>query len=216
MTDESAVRPAGGETAAAVAPDAAAERALLAGLRANHEEAFAQLVREYGPRMLAVVRRLLKQEADAHDALQDAFLSAFRSLHAFEGASRLGTWLHRIAINAALMKLRRKQRTAEVAIDALLPKFQDDGHHAQPVSDWGRPAHELLGRQEDREYVRACIARLPDSHRTVLMLRDIEGLDTQETAQMLGIEANTVKVRLHRARQALRTLLEERFGGPRE
>ena len=89
----------------------------------------------------------------------------------------------------------------------MLPKFIEDGHHAEPTSEWGS-ASMLLEQRETRERVRAAIERLPESYRTVLLLRDIEELDTAEVAQLLGVTANTVKIRLHRARQALAKLLE--------
>lgn len=188
-----------------------AERELVERLRANDPAAYELLVRRHTASLLAVTRRLLGNEEDARDALQDAFLSAFRALPAFEGGARLATWLHRIAINAALMKLRQRRRKNEESIEPYLPGFQEDGHQAHPAVPWGRPAQEILSDREDRAFVRACIDRLPETYRTVLLLRDIEELSTQETAEALGIEPNAVKVRLHRARQALRTLLDERL-----
>jgi RNA polymerase sigma-70 factor (ECF subfamily) len=191
------------------------ERALLERLRAGEPEAFGTLVRRHGAQMLAVARRLLSHEDDAREVVQDAFLSAFRAVASFEGGSRLGTWLHRITVNAALMKLRQRRRRHEEPIDAYLPGFLADGHQARPAEDWRRSAQEILSSREDRQYVLDCIERMPESYREVLKLRDIEELSTQETAELLSIEPNTVKVRLHRARQALRALLDARFRGNR-
>ena len=188
-----------------------AEARLLTQLQAGDATAFETLVRECGGRMLATIRRLLRNDEDAHDALQDAFLSAFKAIASFAGNSRLSTWLHRIAVNAALMKLRVRQRRHEQSIESLLPVFLADGHQAEPVSDWSGPAHQSLQRSEMRQYVQDCIAELPETYRTVLQLRDIEELDSAETAGLLGIEINAVKTRLHRARQALRTLLDRQF-----
>ncbi len=188
------------------------EAALLAELKRGDAHAFEQLVRMYSPRLLAVARRLLGNDDDARDALQDAFLSAFRALASFAGESRLGTWLHRIAVNAALMKLRKRRRHHEESIDHLLPSFLPDGHQRVPAATWTLAGSEALRREEDRQYVRECIEALPETHRTVLVLRDIEGLSTEEAARLLGIEENALKVRLHRARQALRTLFNARFG----
>jgi RNA polymerase sigma-70 factor (ECF subfamily) len=184
------------------------EAALLARLRAGDEQAFEQIVREFGGRMLAAARRLLGSDDDAADAVQEAFISAFRSLHQFEGGARLGTWLHRIAINAALMKLRARRRRGEVAIEGLLPTFTDDGHRRNPRPAWAESSADLLERRETIALVRARIDQLPDDYRTVLMLRDIEELSTEETAEVLGIRPGAVKTRLHRARMALRELLE--------
>ena len=109
------------------------------------------------------------------------------------------------------MKLRSRRRKPEESIDTLLPAFQEDGHHVEQFSDWTTPADELLERAENRTTVRACIDRLPDHYRTVLVLRDIEERSTQEVAEMLATTQTAVKVRLHRARQALATLLRKQF-----
>ena len=184
------------------------EARLLAYARSGDQEASAALVRKYGGRMLAVARRFLRCEEDSADAVQDAFLCAFRSLVHFEGNSSLGTWLHRIVVNSCLMKLRAQSRSRQIPIDDLLPTFDETGHHTQPVRRWEDQALLRLSREETRVQVRACIDRLPEAYRTVLLLRDIEELDTEETAKQLGITPGAVKTRLHRARQALRTLLE--------
>ena len=107
------------------------------------------------------------------------------------------------------MRLRSRRRKPEESIEALLPSFLEDGHHAEQFSDWATPADRLIERRETRTLVRGCIEQLPDTYRTVLMLRDIEELSTQEVAEMLTITPTAVKVRLHRARQALFTLLRQ-------
>jgi RNA polymerase sigma-70 factor (ECF subfamily) len=168
-------------------------------------------VREYGPKLLATIRRLCSQEEDAREAFQDAMLSVVRSVAGFQAGSRLSTWLHRIAINAALMKLRRHRRRPEKSIDELLPRYLDDGHQQASSVQWAEPASGPAERRELRALVRQSIDRLPDSYRTVLLLRDIEELGTAETAELLGITSTAVKVRLHRARQALRTVLDPHF-----
>ncbi len=187
-----------------------AEARLLAGLQSGDALAFEVLVRTYSGRMLAVTRRLLQNEEDARDAVQQAFLCAFRSVQQFRGQSRLSTWLHRIAVNAALMKRRADASRPETPIDPLLPEFTSEGYHAHPVDTLPETA---LMRREARAMVRAAIERLPENYRTVVLLRDIEELSTEEAAEALGITTTAVKLRLHRARQALRTLLHtERVG----
>ncbi len=187
----------------------AGEAELVARLRAGSDAAYEELVRAQGTRLLAVARRLLRSEEDARDAVQDAFVSAFRSIDRFEGGSRLSTWLHRIVVNAALMKLRSQQRKPQTSIEDLLPRFLEDGHFAEPPAEWQQSADQALERRETRLLVRKAIDVLPESYRTVLLLRDIEGLDTAETAEALGVTPNAVKIRLHRARQALRGQLDE-------
>jgi RNA polymerase sigma-70 factor, ECF subfamily len=191
---------------ASASPPATAEADLLARLRAGDEAAFAQLVREQTPALLRVTSRLLRSEDEARDAVQDAFVAAFRALPRFRAESRLGTWIYRIAVNAALARLRARASVEEVSLDEWLPRFVDDGHQAQPSEPW--PADAGAERREVRERVRAAIDRLPESYRTVVLLRDIEELTTDEAAQALGISTGALKVRLHRARQALRALLD--------
>jgi RNA polymerase sigma-70 factor, ECF subfamily len=181
---------------------------ILARVRAGDASACEALVRQHGGRMLAVARRFLRTEEDSADAVQEAFLSAFRSLDGFEGNSALGTWLHRIVVNVCLRKLRARSRRREVRIDDLLPTFDETGHHSRPVRPWEDQPLTRFIQAETRAHVRACIDRLPNSYRVILLLRDIEELDTEMTAQQLGINPGAVKTRLHRARQALRTLLE--------
>lgn len=188
------------------------ETALVAGLRAGDTSAYEQLVHDYGGRMLVVCERLLFNREDARDAVQDAFLSAFRSLDRFDGRSQFSTWLHRIAINAALMKLRTKRRHPEQSIDDLLPVFKPDGHQESPGSRWTLSGSEISERNETQQLIRSKIESLPESYRNVLILRDIEELDTETVAVMLELSPGAVKVRLHRARQALRALLEPIFG----
>jgi RNA polymerase sigma-70 factor (ECF subfamily) len=187
------------------------EASLVAQLRAGDEAAFEQVVRSYGGRLLAVARRIVGSEEDARDVVQDAFLNAFRSLDRFEGNAKLSTWLHRIVVNAALMRLRTRKRKPEQSIETLLPGFQEDGHHEERFQSWDEPVDKLMERAENRDLVRKQIDALPEGYRTVLVLRDIEGLDTEETANVLGLSVNATKIRLHRARQALRTLLAPHF-----
>jgi len=185
------------------------EQALLSRLRAGDDAAFEALVRTYSPRLLGLARRIVGNDEDARDVIQDALLSAFRSIDRFQGDARLGTWLHRIVVNTALMKLRRRRRKPEESIEPLLPAFQSDGHFVETFSPWtpSEAADAALSRAETKQLVRRLIDQLPESFRTVLLLRDIEGLDTSETARVLDTTPNAVKIRLHRARQALRTLL---------
>lgn len=188
------------------------ESQIIERLRAGDDEAYEWLVREHTGRLLGVARRILGNEDDANDAVQEAFLSAFRSLDRFEGGSRLSTWLHRITVNAALMKLRTKRRKPERQIEDLLPVFEDGGHLIRQGSGWSAPEDGEAIQDEVRTLIRGKIDALPDDYRTVLILRDIEGLDTKQAATYLEITPAAVKTRLHRARQALRSLLEEELG----
>lgn len=189
---------------AATEPD----RELVARLQRGDDAAFEVVVRTYGGRLLAVARRLLGNDADAQDAVQEAFVRAFKAIHTFEARARLSTWLHRIVVNTALMKLRERRRRPTESIDDLLPAYVSDGHQTVASRDW---SDAVLERKETAAIVREAITRLPDQYREVLVLRDIEERDTAETAELLGTTSSVVKVRLHRARQALRSLLDREF-----
>lgn len=184
---------------------------LVNRLRAGEQSAFEHAVRSFGGRLFAVAHHYLRSDDDCQDAVQDAFVAAFRSLHQFAGKSSFATWLHRILVNTCLMKLRTQSRRREVLIDDLLPTFDETGHHACNVKPWSADAGVRLECDESRAQVRECIDQLPEDYRTILLLRDIEELDTAETARLLQTTPGAVKTRLHRARQALRTLLEPMF-----
>jgi RNA polymerase sigma-70 factor (ECF subfamily) len=191
--------------------DEAEDPQLVAALRAGDLTTFERIIREQGPVLLAVARRLLGNDDEAREAVQDAFVSAFRSCSRFEGASRISTWLHRIVVNSCLMRLRTHRRTVEVSLDEWLPTFLPDGHHEASFVDWSNAAHAMVEQQETCALVRRCIDRLPDAYRTVLLMGDIEGMPVDEIAAALDISSNAVHIRLHRARQALRTLLDPVF-----
>jgi RNA polymerase sigma-70 factor, ECF subfamily len=183
---------------------------LVDRLKAGSSQAFEEMVRKFGGRLLATARRYLRTDHDAQDAVQDTFLCAFRSISAFKGDSHLSTWLHRIVINSALMHLRARKHhpdSVELNVEELLPQFDWSGNWLDGCS-FNMPADFSLEVAETRSLVRQCIDRLPDSYRIVLVLRDIDDLDTADVAGLLGLKANAVKVRLHRARQALKALIE--------
>ena len=169
---------------------------------------YEQLVRTYGRRMLSVARRFFPQAADAHDCVQEAFLQAFRRLETFEERSSLGTWLHRIVVNAALMKIRARTRRREEPLDDLMPEFDAQGCRLDQNLGPLRSVEEIVATRESQEVVRRAIEKLPEKYRTVLVLRDLEGYNIEETATILEMPGGTVKTRLHRARAALKRLLE--------
>ena len=186
------------------------ESELIHRLRAGDEAAYESLVREHSGRMLAIARRFFSSDQDAADAVQDAFISAFQSITSFEASSKLSTWLHRIIVNACLMKIRSCRRHETSSLDDHLPQFASDGHHIQSVPAWTCPVARTI-EAETREQVRCAIDDMPDIYREVLLLRDIEEFDTEETARLLNTSVGNVKTRLHRARQVLRTNLEMIF-----
>ena len=196
--------------------DPAFERQLVDRCRRGDATAFRLVVERHGGHMLATARRYLPSEHDARDAVQDAFLSAYRSMRSFAGDSRLSTWLHRIVVNAALMKLRSRRRHPEESIEHLLPCFDDAGTMIGAPSRSAIGPEALLERAEMRAALQRAIERLPDPYRAVFLLRDVEELDTEEAARALEVSVSAVKTRLHRARQALRTLLEHELSSDRD
>jgi len=177
-------------------------------LKARDEGAFETLVQSYGARMLATARRLLGNEHDAHDAVQQAFISAFRAIAGFNADATVSTWLYRIVVNAAFMQLRSRRRRPELPIEDLLPHFDDAGRWVDESEHTGWVDEHPMHQRETRQMVRRCIDMLPEIYRSVLLLRDIEDLDTVEVAAMLAISPNATKIRVHRARQALKSLIE--------
>jgi len=197
--------PVSGKAGSSPDDPVAVEQCLVARLKAGDSAAFEELVRTHGPRMLALARRYLPRETDAEDTLQDAFLSVFRSIGTFAGESRLTTWLHRVTVNAALMRIRARSRRPETLLGDVKVDVM-----AEPRGEvaWSSTATEVLSREETRNAVRRSLDRLQEESRIVVRLRDIEGMDLREISRLLGIGVNTVKSRLSRGRLALRTVLE--------
>ncbi len=172
-----------------------------------------QLVRDNIGWMLSLAERLLRDRSLAEDVVQDSLIAALRGLASFKGDSTLQTWLHRITANTAITKLRQLNRFAEQSIEDFLPIFDQNECRIEP--SWAHLASlsELLEIEDIRARVTEGINMLPDSYRIVLQLRDIEGYDTGETAELLGISTDNVKVRLHRSRAALKRILEPALRG---
>lgn len=187
----------------------AEEADLVKALKAGDQAAYVQMVERYSPTIYNLALRMMGTREEAEEVLQETFLSAFRSVGRFEGRSQLGTWLYRIAHNAAMMRLRRRQLPV-TSIDAA--SQNEDGEIVpRQLVDWGALPDELLLSAELRRVLDAAVAALPEGLRSVFVLREIEGLSTTETAQVLGLSEANVKVRLHRARLALRERLSGYF-----
>jgi len=185
------------------------EQDLIRRLQAGEQAAYAEMVEQYAGRIYNLALRLMGDEAAAEDVLQETFLNAFRAIGRFEGRSRLGTWLYRIANNTALMQLRKKE-PATFSLDSPLETDEGEEIPRQFFDFCCLPERDLLS-DEARAEMRAAIDALPESLRVVFVLRDIEGLSTRETADMLGLSVPAVKTRLMRARLALRERLSAYF-----
>ena len=188
---------------------------LVASIKAGNDDAIESLVKEHASWMTAVAWRITRDRALAEDCVQEAFLNALRKISDFEGRSTLKTWLHRIVVNQALVKLRKRGRANEVQIDQWMPEFDENACRIE--QDWPqiRTPEELLERRDNRAFIHAQIDQLPEGYRIVLQLRDIEELSTSEVAELTGLSETNVKVRLHRARSALKKLIEPLLRGER-
>lgn len=175
--------------------------------RPTHRDA-EQLVRENIAWMVALAESMLRDRGLAEDAVQEAFVNALQGLDKFEGRSSIRTWLHRITVNAAVTKLRQLKRLGEQPIDEFLPEFDRANCRIEAPWTYLTSVQEVVENAELRACVSDSIGNLPDSYRIVLQLRDIQGYATREVADMLRISEANVKVRLHRARAALKKLLE--------
>jgi len=188
---------------------------LIDRLRSGDAVALEEVMDQFAPRVHRLAYGITRNQADAEEVVQDVFLRLFRKIDAFEGRSALGTWIYRIAVNTALIKRRGKRATLEVLLEDHLPTFRDDGHRegdrAMLLADWSDTPEDELLSSETRETVRRMIAGLPDHYRVVLLLRDMEELSNEETAEILNDTVASVKSRLHRARMALREQLTRSF-----
>jgi RNA polymerase sigma-70 factor, ECF subfamily len=184
----------------------------LAALKAGDRDAFARLVDQTSAHIYRVALQILGVEQDAEDVLQETYIKAFRSLPEFEGRSSLTTWLYRIAVNEALMALR-KRKPQQFSIEESTTNEDEAESESLEILDWCcMPEGELLS-SESRAFLDQAVRRLPANLRVVFVMRDLEGLSIQETAQALGISENNVKTRLLRARLKLRQELSLYFGG---
>lgn len=181
------------------------------GPRVFHQECFAAVIEECQPMLTRLARKYLTCEEDVADALQETFLSALRSLQQFSGKCEIKTWLYRIMTNTCLTKLRSQSRKPSCSLDRLMEGRKDGGTFLDPIAgDWQIPPLQFV-RSEQVAQLREAIESLAEENRRVIMLRDIEGLNTRTTAERLGIRPGAVKTRLHRARKALKVILVDRL-----
>jgi RNA polymerase sigma-70 factor, ECF subfamily len=186
--------------------------------RARHKDfaAFEELLGRYEDKVFRLANRIVRNETDAKEILQETFVSIWRKLDTFKGDSQFGSWVYRIATNAALMRLRAHRRHPEVSTEELPIGYLDN--YGQPLptgaDNWAKRPDDELQSSELRAHIQSAVDALPDIYRTVFVIRDIEGLSTEETAEALGISVPTVKTRLHRARIALRDAIGGYFDRP--
>ncbi len=185
---------------------------LVTRARAQDFGAFEQLVDRYEDKVYRLAFRFVRNETEAKEIVQDTFLSIWRKLDTFKGDAQFGSWVYRVAANAALMRLRSQRRHPEVSTEELPIDFLDTyGQIPTPGDNWARRPDDELQSDELRRRIQAAVDDLPEIYRTVFLIRDVEGLSTEETAEVLNISIPTVKTRLHRARLALREAISKYF-----
>lgn len=182
-------------------------RAIIAG----QTEKFEELVRRYEHRLYSFSRRMCREEADAEDMVQETFLNAFRYLGEFRYETRFKNWLYRIAVSTGLKKKRRSKFAPERELPLDDLETAGAGELNEETPAWARAPLERLLNEELLAVLNEAILALPEKHRIVVVLRDLEGFSTEEAAQILGLSAANVKVRLHRARSFLRDKLRGYF-----
>ncbi len=188
---------------------ASEELVLVNAARGGDIGAFEQLVRRYDRNVFRIAQHITQNREDAEDVVQDAFLKAFQNLGQFQGQSKFYTWLVRIAVNEALMRLRRRRPERTVSLDEDIQTGDDV--IPREVADWAPNPEQLYKQSELRDILQKTVQGLPSSFRTVFVLRDVEGLSTEETAEALGLSIPAVKSRLLRARLQLRERLTKYF-----
>jgi len=184
------------------------EHLLVASAKAGDTAAFEELVNRYERKIFRLTMNITRNREDAEDSMQDAFMKAYSHLGSFQEDSRFYTWLVRIAANEALMRLR-KRRPNQFSIDEPIETDQDI--IPQEIKDWGPSPEQRYAQTEMREILRSVIEELSPDFRVVFVLRDVEGLSTEETAEAVGISEAAVKSRLLRARLKLRQKLDRYF-----
>lgn len=184
---------------------------LVEWARTGDLKAFEELLGRHQQRVLRVVLSILKEAMDAEEVAQDVFLTVFEKIDRFRGDASFTTWLHRVAVNAALMRRRKSKADRSVPLDEVMPSFDDQGHLAVDITDWSEQANDPVLAQEAKAVIAAAVDKLDEKYQTVFALRDVQGFSTEETAELLALSVPAVKSRLHRARLFLRRELADYF-----
>ena len=193
-------------------PAVVTDEDLVARARTKDFAAFEELVDRYEDKIFRLAFRFVRNETEAKEIVQDTFLLVWRKLDTFKGDSQFGSWLYRVATNTALMRLRAQRRHPEISTEELPVDYLDNyGQLPAAGENWAKRPDDELQSDELRRRIQKAVDELPDIYRTVFLIRDVEGLSTEETAEVLEISIPTVKTRLHRARLALRDAITRYF-----
>jgi RNA polymerase sigma-70 factor (ECF subfamily) len=189
------------------------ESRLIARVMAGDHEAFDALFQRHFPTVYRQAVRLVGNQAEAEEVVQEVFLTLYEKAQTFRGQSAFSTWLYRITMNAALSRLRRRKHTEALPLDDYLPRFREDGHHlVRPVVDWSNELEGRLAQAELSRLLQEALEQLQPVDKAVVMLSDVEGLSDREIGTTLGLTVSAVKARLHRSRLFLRGKLAVSLG----
>ncbi|HPD15193.1 MAG TPA: sigma-70 family RNA polymerase sigma factor [Planctomycetota bacterium] len=196
------------------APAVADDAALVARAKGGDFAAFEELVSRHEGRVYSIAMNILRQRQDAEDATQTVFLNALEHLEGFREEAAFATWITRVAVNTALKALRKRKGLSTVPLDGGRETETGEIRHPDYIAEWRGDPAKLVAQRDLKRILDEAIEALPERHRLVFVLRDVEGLSVREAAEALGISEANVKVRLLRARLALREALTQAFGDP--
>ncbi len=179
----------------------------------GNEQALNEILRRYRDRIYRTALKVTNNHNDAEDVVQEVSLTIYRKAHTFRTDSKFSTWLYRLVTNEAISRLRKIRRERTVSLDDYMPRFDDDGHHAErPVVDWSQEVEKKVAEREIQSIIERAMQELAPIDRTVVVLSEIEELTNPEIGKVLGMSVLAVKGRLHRARLFLRAKLAVQLG----
>jgi len=186
------------------------EERLVTGLVAKDERAYRELIERWSEKLYRIAFRYLRRKEEAQEVVQDVFQKVVEKIHTFKGDSSLSTWLFRVTVNEALMRIRSGKGAKNISWEEILPKFED-GIWAETSPDWSKLPDERLLEKESKHFVRQAIEDLPEDYRSAYLLKDVEQLSEEEVCQALDLTKAVMKMRVHRARLFLKKKLEQKY-----
>lgn len=186
------------------------EKELIEGLRRKEEQAYRQLIDRWSDKIYRLAYRLLGKKEEAEEIVQEVLQKVVEKIDTFQGESSLFTWIYRIAVNQALMRLRQVKGKQFVSWEEFAPEFES-GIRTREVPDWSVLPEELFAQKELQDFFRHCVEKLPEDLKPAYLLKDVEGLSEEEACEALGLTKPAMKNRVHRARLILRERLEKKY-----
>jgi len=187
------------------------EEALVSEFQAGKREAYDKIADIYQKKIYNLSYNLTRNQMDAQDVTQEVLLTLFRKINMFQGKSAFSSWVYRITLNASYMKLRRTKKEPKISLDEVMPLFNRAGFQQEKIKDWSENTESLIFTNETRSVIKNAVDLLPEKEKVVFLLRDVEGLSTEKTGEILDLTVPAVKSRLHRARLFLRKKLSNYF-----